>query len=139
MSSAADITMHITNLRTGPEYQSAIRTIQRADPETIKGWAKSQKTLEYAQLRLAVGIWERIAQIILQTDPDRDAVYPCSPVGLMWELLEPAISVIQENEKLPNYACLFKDLFDDHACWTRTDAGEKYCSSSDQAICALFG
>lgn len=139
MSDATDIAMHITNLRAGPEYQAAIRKINPAGPDEIKRWADDPDSPEYAQLRLVIGIWERIAQVVLPCREDQDKLYPCSPVGLMWHKLEPAIRAIQTNEGTQYYAFKFEELKDDFQGWTKTPAGEKYESLTDQTICALFG
>jgi len=131
--------MHITNLRTGSEYQAAIRRIQPAKPDEIKNWAAQQDTTEYAQLRLVIGVWERISQIVLKDCTNKDVVYPCSPAGLMWDKLKPAIDVIKEVDKLPYYAFKFEEFKDAYEVWGNTEAGQKYSSIHDQAICALFG
>lgn len=139
MTETANVMMHITELRVSTQYQKAISKIQLAKPEDIKAWSTHKNCSEYADLRITIGIWERLAMTISHLGAEQDKVYSCTPVGLMWDILEPAIANIRETEELPNYASQFEKLKDDYECWGKTESGKNFGSISDQAICALFG
>lgn len=139
MTDTTSIMLHITDIRASTQYQSAVRKIHLATPEDIKGWAAQTSCSEYADLRIAIGIWERIATAVTCMGAEQDKVFPCTPVGLMWEILEPAISSIRATEGSANYASQFEALKGEYECWGRTESGRNFSTTSEQTICALFG
>ncbi len=139
MSDATSISMHITSLRTSSAYQAAAQKISVASTADIESWARDSSTSDYAHLRLIIGVWERIAGVILPSKPDQDTVFPCAPVGMMWDKLRPAVDIIRTDLKQPYYASQFEELKDEYQVWGETPAGSRYSTIEKQAICALFG
>lgn len=139
MAVETKIMMHITEVRTGAHYQNAVRKIHLAGCDDVRAWAAHKSCSEYADLRIVIGSWERISNTIFCADADEDKVFPCAPVALMWDLLEPAIVNIRKVEGVKNYAKQFEALKDKYNGWVRTDKGKDFSTSSDQTICAMFG
>ncbi len=149
MSDTVDLISKVTKLRMAGPYNSAIRTIIRKSPsgDQIAEFAKNSDSDEYADIRLIVGTWEKIAILFKsKSEVDRDDLFRVTPVGLLWKMFLPAITIIREdgafpgNDKpSPDYACDFEYLALEYDIWARKTDNGKYTCPSEQAIQALFG
>lgn len=142
MSDNQALIMHITTLRSSTEYQTAFRNIRACND--IASMASNKHNRDYQDIRFLIGIWIRISILLCELkDEERSKIFRCTPVQLMWILLEPAIVVIRndgadasDNTPTLNYAKEFEDLSSQYSHWAK-QAG--FSSQSEQAICALFG
>jgi hypothetical protein len=133
----AQIIIQLTQLRSGVEYQKAFRLLRRNRPDDMANADK--KSDEYAAIRLLVGTWDRIAQIVGRlSPPEQVQIFVCHPFGLMWRSLEPAIEVLRKNID-PSFAADFEAVHRQYYDWTRTEGGHNFNTLSRQAVHACFG
>ncbi len=116
-------------------------------PGVIAAMAANKQADEYAGIRLVVGTWERIAALMQGlTDEHRHRIFRCTPVHLVWRLLEPAIEQIRKDGAdvsstvpTPRFAKGFEDLAGQYHSWSQSPDGQNFRTPAEQAICALFG
>jgi hypothetical protein len=125
----------VTGLRLNPAYQAAELQRRKSDAATMADAA--QGSIEYSYILLLIGTWERIG--ILAKDlsaPQRRQFFRCTPAGLMWEALRPAIEAIGGYQMIaPN----FKELNDQYQAWLKSPDGAMFTTVARQTVCALFG
>ncbi len=137
----------VTALRTSPRYHDIMSAMHTSAPLIATAMATNRSSVEYGKIRMAVGVWEQIAQIVGNLPAaDRPQVFQCTPVLLMWELLCPAIEKIRSAGADPNnaspspgYASRFEQLKDEYDKWMQTPGGSSYRTGGAQAIHAFFG
>ncbi|HXT82100.1 MAG TPA: hypothetical protein VN702_21240 [Acetobacteraceae bacterium] len=136
-----------TALRTNPGYHSFMTIVHTSEPLVVAAMATNTSSVQYGNIRMAVGVWEQIAQIVGKLSAaDRPQVFQCTPVSLMWKLLLPAIEKIRSAgadpsspTASPGYAGNFEKLKDEYNAWTQTPAGKTYSTDAAQAVHAFFG
>jgi hypothetical protein len=135
---ALRLIVKFTELRMNPLYQAAERKRRHLGAEVM---ARSEATSEeYAAVVLLIGTWERIAIFAKEFSPtQKRRFFRCSPVGLVWSALEPAITCIRTAGVVSEaYASELEALALEYRAWTLTDGGSGYRTEVQQAICAMF-
>jgi hypothetical protein len=141
-SQTLDVFVHVSQLRSGTEYRNACRLLRRnyKTREDMTRLAKGDRSSEeFEALRFLIGTWERIAIIFFSLNKtQRQQVFPCNPVSLIWIFLNPAIVEMRKSRGFDNFASKFEALHQEYQAWIKTKAGHDYRTAEQQAICALF-
>jgi hypothetical protein len=138
--------LQVTQLRTSANYHETMSDIHRYAPDRIRTMAGDKQSSDYAKVRLVIGTWERIAIVIRLLPPaDRHRIFRCTPVSLMYKLLQPAIEQIRvsgadhDDTQTPEYAKELENLADEYDHWAQSPDGREFRTPAKQAICAMFG
>jgi hypothetical protein len=136
----------IFELRSRQAYQDAEILRQASDAETM---AASSDPASNGAIRLLVATWEEIARLLSTVVKDlkksaakrklkaeTDTIFKATPVGYVWDGLEPGILYIRRN--LPGYAKQFEALNKAYSAWLRTQSAS-YRSRVKQGMNAMFG
>lgn len=142
--------MQIDQLRFNMAYRNAEVMRQSLGPQGAAIMARApQKSIRYANIRLLVGTWNRIAVIASDFAPAQQRrFFKCHPILQTWKVLEPGITIIRNASKKTravtqpvhkDYAKDLENLAKVYHQWTLTKDGQEYRSEARQAVCADFG
>jgi hypothetical protein len=125
----------IKELRSAGNYQSAETQRQTDGSGTMAAGSADQQ----AAIRLMIGTWESIANMVLPLDPiGQESIFGSTPVGYMWDGLYAGIWIIRQNENEPGYASRFEQLDTAYMAWISTKSAG-YQSDAAQGLNANFG
>jgi hypothetical protein len=132
------VALQMTGLRLNAPYHNAEQLRRKVGAVYMAG--ADQSSAEYAAIRLLIGTWERIAMFSRPFNKKQLSIFfECTPVTLVWTLLQPAIQVIRQSGAVgPRYGQALEELEKVYAKWTQSKAGQVYRTEADQAVCANF-
>jgi hypothetical protein len=136
---ALQVTAQVVQFRSGPEYRRACQSARHRTSADLANAAENSE--DYAAIRLVISTWDQIAILTKGfSATQKHDFFKTQPITLVWNALQPAVSVIRDAKGLgPTFAKDFQDLYDEYYNWATTEPeGQSYHSSHHPAVHAMF-
>lgn len=137
----------IEDTRKFDKYLDAMKILHLGQ-DNIAAWAASRSSSEYGDIRFITSQWDIIANTVDQAldtiDPndleiEQTKIFDGVPIQLIWNLLEPGITVIRNEPNHGNFGLAFEGLKTTYEDWIVTASGMALGSDAAQAISTRFG